>query len=120
MQKRQLLIFIRALFFVTLVSVMASLVVRPPTASAHAFVIGSDPIDGSTINVVPKAVRIDFNSPISPLSSARVYVVQNNNLVDVSAAPGHISGANQRQLEVTLKDPTSQPQGSYEIKWTAV
>jgi putative copper export protein/methionine-rich copper-binding protein CopC len=120
MQKRQLLIFIRALFFAILLSVMTSLVARPPTASAHAFVIGSDPIDGSTINAVPKVVHINFNSPISPLSSARIYVVRNGNLVDVSAAPGHISGANQYQLEVALKDPASQPQGSYEIKWTAV
>jgi copper transport protein len=120
MQKRQAFILIRALFLAILVSVMASLVVRPPTASAHAFVIGSDPIDGSTVYAVPKVVHIDFNSPISPLSSAHIYVVQNGALVDISAAPGHISGANQRQLEVVLKDPASQPQGSYEIKWTAV
>src|SRR6266702_1691625 len=41
-------------------------VFRPPAALAHAFVIGSDPVDGSTISTAPAAVRILFNTPLIP------------------------------------------------------
>src|SRR5579863_6055927 len=39
-----------------------------------AFVIGSDPVDGSTIAAPPKMVRIFFNADISAASVAHVYV----------------------------------------------
>src|SRR6266700_3657230 len=115
MQKRRLLVIILAFF----IAIMATTAIQPPLASAHAFVIGSDPVDGSTINTVPKLVRIYFNAPISPLTSAHVYVVQNGNLVDITGSPSRIS-SNPDRLELPLKDPGSQPQGSYEIKWSAV
>jgi putative copper export protein/methionine-rich copper-binding protein CopC len=115
MQKRRLLVIILAFF----IAITATTALQPPVASAHAFVIGSDPVDGSTINTVPKLVRIYFNALVSPLTSAHVYVVQNGNLVDITGSPSHIS-SNPDRLELPLKDPGSQPQGSYEIKWSAV
>jgi methionine-rich copper-binding protein CopC/putative copper export protein len=119
MQKRRLLIIILAFFFAILASIATTAALQPPVASAHAFVIGSDPVDGSTVNSVPRAIRIYFNAPISPLSSAHVYVVQNGNLVDITGSPEHIS-SNATQLEIPLKDAGSQPQGSYEVQWSAV
>jgi len=49
--------------------------VTATSALAHAFVIGSDPVDGSTINTPPAVVRIFFNAPISSASIAHVYLV---------------------------------------------
>src|ERR1039457_3940951 len=41
--------------------------------AARAFVIGSDPVDGSTIGTPPQVVRIFFNEDISAASVAHVY-----------------------------------------------
>lgn len=120
MQKRQQRVIILAFLSAILAFIISTVVVPPPAASAHAFVIGSNPVDGSTINAVPKVVRIDFNAPISPLSSAQIYVVRDGNLVDITSSASHIVANNPYQLETPLKDPASLPQGSYEVKWTAV
>src|ERR1700736_3770792 len=47
---------------------------QAPAALAHAFVIGSDPVDSSTIATAPSVIRIFFNADISAASIARVYV----------------------------------------------
>src|SRR5579884_1207304 len=119
MRKRQLLVIIAAFFIAMLAYIGTTAASQAPVASAHAFVIGSDPVDSSTINTVPNAIHIYFNAPISALTTAHVYVVQNGELVDITASPVRIS-ANADQLTVPLKDPGAQPQGSYEIKWSAV
>jgi methionine-rich copper-binding protein CopC/putative copper export protein len=119
MQKRQLLVIIVAFFIAMLAYIGTTAAFQPPVASAHAFVIGSDPVDGSTINTVPEAIHIYFNAPISALTTAHVYVVQNGSLVDITASPARIA-SNADQLTVPLKDPGTQPQGSYEVKWSAV
>lgn len=93
-----------------------------PTASAHAFVIGSDPIDGSTLNKAPSVVRIYFDAPVSGLSQATVYAFapgSANGLV-VSSDHGTINATNLRELDVALLPASRLPQGGYEIKWTAL
>ncbi|MBO0777767.1 MAG: copper resistance protein CopC [Ktedonobacteraceae bacterium] len=89
-------------------------------AHAQSFVIGSDPVDGTTIASVPTKIRIFFNAPISSLSSAHVYSVQNGKLVDVTAAPSQIAAGNSRELDTPLKNPASLPSGSYQVNWTAL
>src|SRR5258707_6050062 len=97
---------------------------RPPAALAHAFVIGSDPVDGSTINTPPARVRIFFNTPISSASIAHVYVFAaggpSNNGQQVDAAHSSIPAANPLELDTPLIHPASLPQGSYEVKWVAI
>src|SRR5437763_7866475 len=44
-----------------------------PVALAHAFGIGSDPVDGSTISTVPRVARIFLGAPISPASTSYVF-----------------------------------------------
>lgn len=88
-------------------------------ALAHAFVIGSDPVDGSTISTLPSVMRIFFNAPISLVSRAHVYSVQDGRLVDISATPSIIARNNPRELDTPIKTPGIQPQGSYEVMWTA-
>ncbi|HZS78546.1 MAG TPA: copper resistance protein CopC [Ktedonobacteraceae bacterium] len=96
---------------------------QSPDALAHAFVIGSDPIDGSTVASAPKVVRIYFNADISPASIAHVYAFppggpQNGFLVD--GARSTVSAQNPRELDTPLLPTSSLPQGGYEVKWTAV
>lgn len=93
-----------------------------PTASAQAFVIGSDPIDGSTINKAPATVRIYFDAPIAIGSQAAVYAFAPGSTSGllVSANQGTINATNPRELEISLLPSSKLPQGGYEIKWTAL
>ena len=54
-------------------SFLASLLCLPAAvASAQAFVIGTVPVDGSTITTLPAQARIFFSAALSPLSTAQV------------------------------------------------
>ncbi len=120
MRKRRLLIIVVALIVGSLTYLCSTFVLPLPEAQAQAYVIGSDPVDGSTINTLPSVVRIFFNAPISPISTAHVYVVESIGMADVDASAAHISRVSSRELDIPLKTPGSLPQGSYEVRWTAV
>jgi len=119
-QRRYLPAALMAFILSIIAFIGTTAVVQPPVAFAHAFVIGSDPVDGSTISTVPRVVHIYFNAAISPISSAQVYDVQNGTLVDITAAHSTIPRHNALQLDTALKSPEQLPQGSYEVRWTAV
>ncbi|HEU0001620.1 MAG TPA: copper resistance protein CopC [Ktedonobacteraceae bacterium] len=96
---------------------------KAPAALAHAFVIGSDPVDGSTINTAPSVIRIFFNADISPASNARVYVFAPGGPIsgsEVDAGHSYIPANNARELDTPLIATSNLPQGSYEVKWTAI
>ncbi|GHO88971.1 copper resistance CopC/CopD family protein [Dictyobacter formicarum] len=118
-QKRWLFIPI-ALLLSFLAYFCSMLVVPPPAAQAHAYVIGSDPVDGSTIGKVPGEVHIFFNAPISSISNAHIYSIQQGNLVEVNAGASHVATSNSQELITSIKTPDTQPEGSYEVIWTAV
>ncbi len=82
---------------------------------AHAFVIGSEPIDGSTVPVPPRVVRIFFNSEISVASHALVYDPTER---VVNAASSFIAPGNSRELDTPLQPGLAQ--GSYLVRWTAL
>ena len=89
-----------------------------PTASAHAFVIGSDPVDGSTINSAPAVMRIFFNEDISPISSAHIYFGPDAQAMDGGRST--VSSTNPRELDTALLRSDQLPQGSYTVRWTAL
>jgi methionine-rich copper-binding protein CopC/putative copper export protein len=120
MRQRRLLVIPIALLLSFLAYFCVTFSVIPPAAQAHAYVIGSDPIDGSTIDKVPSEVHIFFNASISTLSSAHIYSIQNGNLVDINATPSSVTATDAKELIIPLKTPASQPKGSYEVLWTAV
>jgi putative copper export protein/methionine-rich copper-binding protein CopC len=96
---------------------------RPSIAYADAFVIGSDPIDGSTVSAVPKVVRIFFNAPISRLSTAYIFAPvpgHYGQLQMVDAGHSSIPSGNPRELDTAIAHPDSLPEGSYEVRWTAL
>jgi len=86
-------------------------------ALAHAFVIGSDPVDGSTVNAVPKVVRIFFDAPISAASMANVFTPDEH---IVNEGHSRIASSDARELDTPLRSPASLPQGSYTVRWTAL
>jgi putative copper export protein/methionine-rich copper-binding protein CopC len=96
---------------------------QPPVAQAHAFVIGSDPVDGTTIQSAPAVVRIYFNGDISPASRAQVFVFTPGGPPDgreVDRGTSIIPAAHPRELDTPLLSPSTLPQGSYEVRWTAL
>ena len=90
---------------------------QAPVAFAHAFVIGSDPVDGSTVSVAPSVVRIYFNESIGPASIAHVFA-PDGHIVD--AARSSIPRTNPRELDTPLTTPGALPQGGYTVRWTAL
>lgn len=94
-----------------------------PTASAHAFVIGSDPIDGSTISKAPAAVHIFFDAPVASVSQAKVYAFPPGgpaNGVLVNAGQSSINAHNPRELDTPLLPASKLSPGGYEVRWTAL
>lgn len=96
---------------------------QAPLALAHAFVIGSDPVDGSTISAPPTVIRVFFNADISAASSARVYVFAPGGPpegLEVDAGHSFIPANHPRELDTPLLAASNLPQGSYEVKWSAL
>ncbi|GLV57503.1 hypothetical protein KDH_43390 [Dictyobacter sp. S3.2.2.5] len=120
MQQRRWLFISIALLLSFLAYFGSMLVIPPPTAQAHAYVIGSDPVDGSTVGKVPGEVHIFFNAPISSISNAHIYSIQHGNLVEVSTGASRVPASNPQELIASIKTPDTQPEGSYEVMWTAV
>lgn len=91
-----------------------------PQLPYHAYVIGSDPVDGSTISNVPAVIRIFFNTNISPLSIAHVFNTQNGQFVAVQTPQSTVAAHNPRELDTQLLSPNTLSQGGYFVRWTAV
>jgi putative copper export protein/methionine-rich copper-binding protein CopC len=88
----------------------------PPAALASSFVVGSDPVDGSTISVPPAQVRIFFNTPISSASNATVYFGIDYQVMN--AGRSHVASNNAQELYTPLL--AQLPEGSYTVRWTAL
>src|SRR5436305_14265167 len=86
-------------------------------AYAHAFVIGSDPVDGSTVASTPRVVRIFFDAAISPASIAHVYTPDEQ---IAEATRSSISPTNPRELDTPLNYSHQLPEGGYTVRWTAL
>ncbi|HYX50320.1 MAG TPA: copper resistance protein CopC [Ktedonobacteraceae bacterium] len=89
---------------------------RSQAALASSFVVGSDPVDGSTISVPPKLVRIFFNTPISSASTATVYYGLEYRVMN--AGHSWIASNNPQELDTPLL--AQLPEGSYTVRWTAL
>src|SRR5579875_3550330 len=124
-RRRYLKICLLAIFWVSLLQVASWLPLagRAPVASAHAFVIGSDPIDGSTVSKPPSVVRIYFDAPIAPASRASVYAFPPDapaNGLLVNAGHSNVNASNPKELDVPLLPAGKLPPGSYEVRWVAL
>ncbi len=118
--RQQFPVPLRALFLSILFCICITLLLPPAEVSAHAYVIGSDPIDGSTVSRAPRTVHIYFNAAISSLSSAQIYAVEKGSFVNVSGDVNTIIVPNEQELVVPLRTPANLPEGSYLVTWRAV
>lgn len=117
-------------FFLALISASLLLIAgwlpfagHVPLAAASAFVVGSDPVDGSTISTLPSIVRIYFNAPVASLSQAEIYAFPPGGSANgelVNARHSIINTTNTRELDTPLLAASKLPEGSYEVRWTAV
>ena len=89
---------------------------RPQTALASSFVVGSDPVDGSTISVPPRQMRIFFNTPISSASTTTIYFGIDYQVMN--AGHSYIANNNPQELDTPLLPQL--PKGSYTVRWTAL
>ncbi len=89
---------------------------RPQAVLASSFVVGSDPVDGSTISVPPRQMRMFFNTPISPASTATIYYGIDYQVMN--AGRSYIANNNPQELDTPLL--AQLPKGSYTVRWTAV
>ncbi len=118
-------IFFRAIFCASLLLLGSWLPLAGPApiVSAHSFVIGSEPVDGSTVSKAPSVVRIFFDAPIASASQANVYAfppgAPANGLL-VNAGQSNINANNSRELDTVLLPANKLPQGGYEVRWTAL
>jgi putative copper export protein/methionine-rich copper-binding protein CopC len=124
-RRHYLKVFVQAILWVSLLQVASWLPLagRAPLALAHAFVIGSDPIDGSTVSQPPRLVRIYFNAPLAPASRASVYAFPPDSPASgllMNAGTSRINPTNAQELDTPLLPPGRLPQGGYEVRWTAL
>jgi len=108
-----------------LVAAAAASVVMPLAlalpASAHATLIGSDPVDGASLASAPTTVVLHFDEDIL-LASTHADIIDDTPGATVAAArPLVISGAHPGATarDVVAQLPTLQS-GAYEVRWRAV
>lgn len=89
---------------------LAAMLLAPMHASAHAFLVRSQPVDGAQLGLAPGAVVLDFSEALAPrLSQASVADPDGRN---TTARP--ISAT-----EIRVDLITNMP-GQYAVRWTAV
>src|SRR5256885_17074423 len=98
----------------SLLLLLATVLVLPRVALAHAMPEAEDPKVGSTVTVPPQQVAIRFDAPIEALFS-RLDVLNNSGQSEGQGVPQ--VNADTRTLTVPLK---SLPPGEYTVKWSVV
>ncbi|MEE1762981.1 MULTISPECIES: copper resistance CopC/CopD family protein [unclassified Streptomyces] len=86
------------------------------TASAHAALKGSDPVDGSVLDAAPREVTLRFTESVSLLEDSIRVVDPENRAVD-TGKPGR-AGDRADTARVTL--PTGLDDGTYTIAWRVI
>ncbi|MDT0570534.1 copper resistance protein CopC [Streptomyces sp. DSM 3412] len=86
------------------------------TASAHAALKGSDPVDGSVLDTAPRDVTLRFTESVSLLADSIRVVDPENRAVD-TGRPGRADG---RADTARITLPTGLDDGTYTIAWRVV
>lgn len=84
-------------------------------AFAHAMPERSTPGTGATLNQVPAAATIQFDSELEPLFSK--LIVKDDTGKQVSNGNGKVDPSNPRRLSTDL---SALPPGRYHVYWSAV
>lgn len=100
-----------------LLLVCVLIILIPQSASAHAYVVKSNPTENETLKKAPSVVKIEFDEDIQVSSFNTLYVR------DTSGKRGdlkdaHIDKKNKKLLEAGLKDNLKN--GLYSIQWKVI
>jgi copper transport protein len=90
--------------------VLALLLASPTPAQAHADLIVSDPVNGAVLEVAPTALRLEFNEPVTYVSSQ----LRTSGGADISSN----ATLDTDVLSVTPADALGS--GTYQLRWQVV
>ncbi|HDR7648041.1 copper resistance CopC/CopD family protein [Bacillus mycoides] len=93
------------------------IILIPKSASAHAYVVKSDPAENETLKKAPSVVKIEFDEDIQ-VSSFNTLFVRDTSGKRVDLKDAHIDKKNKKILEAGLKENLKN--GLYSIQWKAI
>ncbi|MBJ8081967.1 copper resistance protein CopC [Bacillus cereus group sp. N14] len=89
----------------------------PKSASAHAYIVKSNPTENETLKKAPSAVKIEFDEDIQ-VSHFNTLFVRDTSGTRVDLKDAHIDKENKKLLEVGLKENLKN--GLYSIQWKVI
>ncbi|WP_139265893.1 copper resistance CopC/CopD family protein [Bacillus nitratireducens] len=93
------------------------IILIPKSASAHAYVVKSNPAENETLKKVPTVVKIEFDEDIQ-VSHFNTLFVRDTSGKRVDLKDAHIDKKNKKLLEAGLKENLKD--GLYSIQWKAI
>ncbi|EOP42177.1 copper resistance CopC/CopD family protein [Bacillus cereus] len=93
------------------------IILIPKSASAHAYVVKSNPAENETLKKAPSVVKIEFDEDIQ-VSSFNTLFVRDTLGKRVDLKDAHIDKKNKKILEAGLKENLKN--GLYSIQWKAI
>ncbi|MCU4965074.1 copper resistance CopC family protein, partial [Bacillus paranthracis] len=102
----------------TLLFIVCVLIILiPKSASAHAYVVKSNPTENETLKKAPSVVKIEFDEDIQ-ISSFNTLYVRDTSGKRVDLKDAHIDKKNKKLLEAGLKENLKN--GLYSIQWKVI
>nr|WP_026049231.1 copper resistance protein CopC [Bacillus bingmayongensis] len=93
------------------------IILIPKNASAHAYVVKSNPTENETLKKAPSVVKIEFDEEIQ-VSHFNTLFVRDASGKRVDLKDAHIDKRNKKLLEAGLKENIKN--GLYSIQWKAI
>lgn len=93
------------------------IILIPKNASAHAYVVKSNPAENETLKKAPSVVKIEFDEDIQ-VSHFNTLFVRDSSGKRVDLKDAHIDKGNKKLLEAGLKENLKN--GLYSIQWKAI
>jgi copper transport protein len=93
------------------------IILIPKSASAHAYVVKSNPVENETLKKAPTVVKIEFDEDIQ-VSHFNTLFVRDTSGKRVDLKDAHIDKRNKKLLEAGVKENLKD--GLYSIQWKAI
>ncbi|MED0970846.1 copper resistance CopC/CopD family protein [Bacillus paramycoides] len=93
------------------------IILIPKSASAHAYVVKSNPAENETLKKAPSVVKIEFDEDIQ-VSRFNTLFVRDSSGKRVDLKDAHIDKSNKKLLEAGLKENLKN--GLYSVQWKAI
>ncbi|EJR55934.1 hypothetical protein IIM_01026 [Bacillus cereus VD107] len=97
--------------------VCVCIILIPKSASAHAYVVKSNPTENEMLKKAPSVVKIEFDEDIQ-VSRFNTLFVRDSSGKRVDLKDAHIDKSNKKLLEAGLKENLKN--GLYSVQWKAI